>query len=305
MRRTRIRRWVFLSLAWMPWVLLCALCDIMIAQDSQAQSKPAARAGGVPSGDIASLNERFSAFGLDFDASPDAPPSMEDLLALEESYVFQVSYGFLTLANVDVNLAREGEYRGYPAYRLVMGITSNPNIPFVGDKRVLYTSLFYFDGELHRDMRFWRDDLHDGDMERYLVEFDRDNDLVYFSERGVALDTLPLVQPAIGGSLIFYFSRMFPGLTTPYHINVFVENERADLTAVSNPYVEYRRYEAFPDPVPSYLSTGTTNVKGPFGFSGNFKSWFAADRTRIPLEAWVDIYLGHVKVKLIDYERRN
>jgi hypothetical protein len=231
------------------------------------------------------------------------PPTLERLVALDEYFIYEVSYGFLTLGTVEVKLIPDVEWEGERYYRLDMSIVSNPTIPFVGDRRIRYSSLFQVEDGMHRDRRFWRDDLHDGEQERTLVDFDRDLGKVYFAERGEPTDTLDLVEPAIGGSLIFMHSRSYAERPDPYLLEVYVEDERAQITASGSSKVEKRSYKAFDGPVPTYLSAGTTNVNGPFGFSGNFKSWFSTDDLRVPLEAWVKIFIGNVKVKLIHYER--
>lgn len=231
------------------------------------------------------------------------PPDLKTQLALDEFFIFEVHYGFINLGTVEVEWKRDVEWEGESFYQLDMTIKSNPSFPFVGDHRVVYSSLFQIENGQLRDRRFWRDDLHDNEFDRVLVEIDREADEVRFFERGEALDTLNIVEPATGGSLIFFFARTFVESTEPYLLQVYTENERFQVTASGSDEVEMRSYSAFTKPIPTYLSAGTTNIKGPFGFSGDFKSWFSTDDMRVPLEAEVRIFLGKVKVKLKHYER--
>jgi len=232
-----------------------------------------------------------------------APPDIETQLALDEFFIFEVHYGFINLGTVEVNWKRNVEWEGETYYQLDMLIKSNPSFPFVGDHRVVYSSLFQVEEGRLKDRRFWRDDLHDNEFERVLIEIDREADEVRFFERGEALDTLSVVEPATGGSLIFFFARTFVESTEPYLLQVYTENERFQITASGSEKVDMRSYPAFTKPISTYLSAGTTNIKGPFGFSGDFKSWFSTDDMRVPLEAEVRIFLGKVKVKLKQYER--
>jgi hypothetical protein len=231
------------------------------------------------------------------------PPDLETQLALDEFFIFEVHYGFINLGTVEVEWKRDVEWEGESFYQLDMTIKSNPSFPFVGDHRVVYSSLFQVENGQLKDRRFWRDDLHDNEFERVLIEIDREADEVRFFERGEALDTLEIVEPATGGSLIFFFARTFVESTEPYLLQVYTENERFQITASGSEKVDMRSYPAFTKPIPTYLSAGTTNIKGPFGFSGDFKSWFSTDDMRVPLEAEVRIFLGKVKVKLKHYER--
>lgn len=267
----------------------------------------------------------------------DPPPDIPTIVSLRERFIYEVSFGLLTLGTVDVQLhpvdpadlsprvvelaagltaavpasqPRSGPSASTPPisseptfHRLDMTIRSNPTIPFVGDRRVRYSSLFMVRDSLFHDIRFWRDDLHDDEFERALVEFHHGSGQVYFFERGVAQDTLPIVEPASGGSLIFLHSRTYAESRERYLLNIFLENERAEIWANGHPEPVTRSYKAFDKPIPVYLSSGSTNVDGPFGFSGEFKSWFSADDLRVPVEAWVRIFVGSVKVRLLEYQR--
>ena len=66
---------------------------------------------------------------------------------------------------------------------------------------------------------------------------------------------------------------------------------------------EKRKYDAFDEPVETYYGEGESTIDGPFGFRGSFKSWYLADDLRVPLEAHVRVWLGNVRIKLIDYKK--
>ncbi|MEX2463613.1 MAG: DUF3108 domain-containing protein, partial [Balneolaceae bacterium] len=135
------------------------------------------------------------------------------------------------------------------------------------------------------------------------VVFDREEGLVHFYEYGEFELSLELEEPASGGDVIFFYSRMFAGIDDPYVLPVYTENEKGYVRARSSDDIEYRSYDAFDEKIPTYMSEGTADVEGPFGFRGNFKSWFSTDDLRIPVEAHVKIIFGNVKVRLISYER--
>lgn len=272
---------------------------------------------------IVSLRERFTyevSFGLltlgtvsveRVDVDPaELSPHVRDLAGLDGQTGGQVGgrngAGPVPQAEGPDPQAEGADPQDEPTFhRLEMTIRSNPTIPFVGDRRVRYTSLFMVkDGAFH-DLRFWRDDLHDGEMERTLVEFHLPSGEARFFERGLAQDTLPITEPATGGSLIFIHSRTYAESGETYLLNIFLENDQAQIWATGDPTPVTRSYKAFEKPIPVYLSSGSTNVDGPFGFSGDFKSWFSADDLRVPVEAWVRIFVGNVKVKLLDYSRED
>lgn len=233
----------------------------------------------------------------------DTPPTKEMLMDAREVFEYEVKYGFFTLGWIDVQLLPDLTYEGQKAYHIRTRIRSNSKIPLVGNRVVNYESLFNYNKDWFYSYEFWRDDIHDDEYDRLRVIFDRDQMETYFFERGEPTDTLDLEEPASGGDIVFYYSRLFAGLEEPYELPVYTEGEKGILTSSSGPETEMRSYDAFEEDVETYFSEGSTDIEGPFGFSGNFKSWFMTDDLRIPVEAHVKVIFGNVKVRLISYER--
>lgn len=239
--------------------------------------------------------------GLTFER--DEPPDMEMLTSVHERFVYNVRYGFFNLGEVEVELLQDTTYQGQDVYHMRTMMRSNSSIPFMGTRDVRYQNFFKYNEQWPYSLLFWRDDIHDEEYERYKIEFDREEQKVRFYERGEPQDTLDLVEPASGGDIIFYYARMFAGTDEPFELPVFIENEKGSVTATSSSATERRSYDAFPDPVETYLSEGTADIDGPFGFRGDFKAWFATDDLRVPVETHLRIIFGNVKIRLISYER--
>lgn len=231
------------------------------------------------------------------------PPSMQMMLDAKEVFEYEVRYGFLTLGWVDVELLPDTTYGGEKAYHLRTTMRSNRRIPFIGTSIVNYENIFQFNEKWPYSHLFWRDDIHEEEYNSVRIVFDRDVDEVRFFEYGEPTDTLALEEPASGGDIIFYYSRMFAGVEEPYTLPAYIEDEKGMVTAKSSPETEVREYEAFDEPIETYRSEGVADVDGPFGFNGTFKSWFATDDLRVPVEAHVRVIFGNVKVRLINYER--
>ena len=230
-------------------------------------------------------------------------PSMDMFIDAREVFEYEVTYGFLTLGWVDVELLPDTTVSGEKAFHLRTRIRSNSRVPFVGTRIVNYESIFQYNDDWPFSHIFWRDDIHDDDFDRVRVIFDRDEGLVHFYEYGEFEQSMELEEPASGGDIIFYYSRMFAGIEDEYVLPVYTENEKGYVRAASGPDQEFRRYDAFDDPVPTYMSEGTADIEGPFGFRGRFRSWFSTDDMRVPVEAHVRVIFGNVKVRLVSYER--
>lgn len=239
----------------------------------------------------------------EFTFDRDEPPTMQMLIDAREVFEYEVSYGFFTLGWVEVELLPDTTINGETAYHLRTRIRSNRRVPFVGTRIVNYESIFQFNDEFPFSHYFWRDDIHDEEYESVRIVLDREENKVHFYEYGEYDTSLDLVEPASGGDIIFFYSRLFAGLEKPYELPAYIEGDMGKVTASSSKNTERRSYDAFDEPIETYLSEGTADVDGPFGFRGSFRSWFATDDLRVPVEAHVRVIFGNVKVRLISYER--
>jgi hypothetical protein len=239
----------------------------------------------------------------DLSFNRDEPPDMDMLMSVHERFVYNVRYGFLNLGEVEVELLQDTTYEGKEVHYMRTIMRSNPRVPFVGTRDVHYQNFFNYNEDWLYSHKFWRDDLHDEEYERYKIRFDREKQEVHFFERGEAMDTLSLEEPASGGDIIFYFARLFAGTDETYQLPVYIDNEKGYVTAQNSTETEERSYDAFSAPILTYKSEGNADIDGPFGFRGRFRAWFATDDLRIPVEAHVRIIFGNVRIRLISYER--
>lgn len=231
------------------------------------------------------------------------PPTMEMMINAREVFRYEVTYGWFTLGWIDVKLLPDTTYEGQEVYHLQTLMRSNSKNILIGKNLVSYENLFQYNEEWPYSFLFWRKDMHDDEPNRARIVFDRDSSKVRFYERGEFQESLDLIEPASGGDTIFYYSRMFAGEETPYKLPVYIENELGYVTSQSSPKTDMREYEAFDEPIETYLSEGHADIDGPFGFRGNFKSWFSTSDLRVPVEAHVKVIFGNVKVKLISYQK--
>lgn len=238
-------------------------------------------------------------------AVPAGQPEMDELLEAQERFIYEVKFGFFNLGTVTVYNAPDTLFEGRIHHHLVTHIESNPKIPFMGTEIDEFHSLYYIgDDGLPRTTKYWKDNLDEDEYEEIVYTFDREKNLVYYKEEDNTRDTLQLEEPATAGHVIFHWSRMFTGSGQSSKLPVYVTKVKGYIYMDHPTKTEMRNYEAFDEPVESYLSKGSTeNIEGPFGFSGNFRSWFLTDDLRVPLEGRVKVFLGNVIIKLISYEK--
>ncbi|MFH5831240.1 DUF3108 domain-containing protein [Halalkalibaculum sp. DA3122] len=229
-------------------------------------------------------------------------PTPGELLEWREVFTYNVKYSFFTLGKVRVELA-DTLYQGERAWKLSGIITSNSGIPFVGKEENHYNSLFRLENGTPRELVYWKDNVDEEkfDEERFIYDYENRN--VYAFKEGEPTDTLELKTPATSGPLIFFFSRLHAGREVDSRTFVYLEDEQGTIDMEYTRQRDEREYEAFQNPIDTFYAKGVANIDGPFGFSGDFKAWFADDELRIPLEAHVKVWLGNVKVRLIDYKK--
>lgn len=232
--------------------------------------------------------------------------SLEKLIDADEKMTFEVRYGFIRLGNVYVYIKQDTVYRGYPAVHMVVEMIPNRRVPIVGNREVHYHNIMAVNDTIPYGLRFWQNSLHKDLMERYVYDFDYEKGFVYSFEEGEPVDTLILDELADSGPSTLFYARLFAGQNTRRSYPVYIDHEKANIEMdFSMEQVSYDS-PAFPkESISAYVMKGNADFNGPFGFSGEFMGFFKDDELRIPLEARVSIFIGNVRVRLIEYERNN
>lgn len=234
---------------------------------------------------------------------PEQPPTMEELLRWKEVFTYEVKFSFFTLGEVQTEIVRDTTFNGQKVWWLRTVITSNSGVPFVGKEENHYNTFMVETDSLPYTRLYWRDNVDEQEFNSERYRFDYENQKVYYSEKDAPVDTLELTEHSSSGQLVFYYSRLFAGTDKDYRLPVYLEREKGYINGSNTSEVEMREYDAFEEPVKTYFSKGNADIDGPFGFRGNYKAWYIADDLRVPAEAHAKVWLGNVKVRLIDYKK--
>lgn len=230
------------------------------------------------------------------------PPVAGELMRWHEVFTYEVRYSMFKLGEIKVELVRDTVYQEKKGWHLQTIIKSSPGIPFVGREENHYNSIFELTDNLPHSLVFWTDNVDEQEFDNSRYQFDYERNKVYMREEEET-DTLDLEEPASSGQLIFIISRLYAGTNETFKIPIFLNLEKGYIEVTNTTEREIREYDAFPEPVETYYSEGSSTIEGPFGFRGDFKSWYLADDLRVPLEAHVRVWLGNVRVKLTDYKK--
>lgn len=231
-------------------------------------------------------------------------PTVDELMQWHEVFTYEVRYSFFKLGEVKVEIVSDTLYNGQKSWYLQSVITSNSGIPFVGKEENHYNTVFRVVENVFQDQEFWTDNVDEKEYRDSEYIFDREAQKVYAYEKDHPRDTLALEEPASSGHSIFYRSRLTAGTDSVVRVPVYLNREKKYMTLTNTTETDMREYDAFPKEVKTYLTKGDTNIDGPFGFSGEFETWYLADDLRVPVEARVKVWLGKVKIKLIDYQKK-
>ncbi|MDI6400669.1 hypothetical protein QLX67_01590 [Balneolaceae bacterium ANBcel3] len=223
---------------------------------------------------------------------------------IRERFTFDVRYGLLNLGRVYVYIQSDTLYNETPAIHVVTEMVANRRLPLMSNRVVHYHSLLAFEDSIPYGLKFWQNSLHRNLEERYVYEFDYEAGHVLSLEEGALLDTLELHEKADAGPAIFYYARLFAGTDQETRYPVYIDNQASEVFMTFSSETESYDSPAFPgEEIMAYTMDGFADFDGPFGFSGDFQAVFKSDEFRIPLEARVRIFLGSVRVRLIEYER--
>lgn len=230
-------------------------------------------------------------------------PSVKKLVEADEVFEYRVEYGILTLGTVTIEVVKDTIWQGKPAFILLSKIRSNPNLWFIGYKERHFYSVTGYDDTIFFCYEFHSNSLHDNQYRdtRYTYDYARKEVVGYEFEKEKG--RWPIDQPTDSGPGLFYVSRLFAGKDTLVNYPIVTEFEKGVSRMWFTSRIETRNIPAFPTPVPAYHMHGLADLKGPFGFSGAFKTWYGVDPLRLPYEAHVKVWVGNVVVRLTSYKR--
>src|SRR5690625_5833363 len=98
------------------------------------------------------------------------PPDMEDLIEAREVFEYEVSYGFITLGWIAVDLMPDTTYNGESVYHLRTTMRTNNRVPFIGRSLLHYEHFFQFNEHLPYSLLFCKHDFRDDGPDRIRME---------------------------------------------------------------------------------------------------------------------------------------
>jgi len=235
------------------------------------------------------------------------PPTLNQLWHTREHFVYSVKYSFFHLGNITLDVMPDTLYDGKERRYVRVTMKSNSGLPFIGNELDIFSSIIARNDTMMYDLYYWKDDIDKGVKKevQYTLDYNKHKVYVYNKDKdnkGKRRDTLSLSQPSFCGMAFFFYPRLFAGTNHFIKVPVYVSQKKSYITMKNIPKEEMIDSDAFPDGhVMTYKSTGTAYFDGPLGFNGDYTAWYAAGPMRIPVQAYVRVWLGNVKIRLKKY----
>lgn len=222
-----------------------------------------------------------------------------------EVLTYEVSFLGIKLGKVIVETYEDEMYNGEIVHRSKVFMDSYDNIPYVSLHAVFES---WIDKSLSFSHKFVANrKIEDDKWEYYLLNFNYDENNFHLQkwikDEKIFEKNLEFDKKCNDGSSLFFLARQYTRLGRTARIptmidktiNYTVINFRNEQKIIEIDAVDY--------PINTIYFDGTAEWEGIYGMSGNFEGWFSNDDARIPIQAKVNVYVGSVKIELIEWKR--
>lgn len=235
------------------------------------------------------------------------PPTLNKLWNTREKFVYSVKFSFFHLGTITLEVMPDTTYKGKKCRYVRTIARSNPGLPFIGNEVDEFSSIIARNDTMMYDEYYWKNDIDKGVMKQVQYWLDYGKGKVYIhNKEDKKRDTLALKKPSFCGLAFFFYPRIFAGTNKHIKVPVYVDYKHSYITLNNTTKKDDLQIKAFPGGhVMAYKSTGDANFNGPLGFNGGYTAWYADDAMRIPVQAYVHVWLGNVKIRLIKYSKIN
>lgn len=235
------------------------------------------------------------------------PPEVR--LQVGEWLEYEVSYSFITLGTIRIEVIDSDTSDGRTVYKTRAFIDSAPGLPFV---KLNYVYVSEMDEGVYSH-RFHEENV--SSKEKVVKDFVFDYDLgravkatKYLAEDGALrrqlMDTILITDKVQDGASLFYFARKNIFLAKPATVQIVVDrkqetariNYRNEITSVNIDALDY--------PVEVRYFDGRADFVGVFGLTGAFRGWFSNDEAAVPIIARMNVILGSIYIELKHWKRQ-
>ncbi len=238
-------------------------------------------------------------------AASAAPAGSQNVFFEGEELVWEVSYAGIKLGSIKTICETEVDLRGKTTYKAKAYLQSYEGIPFIYLKTI-YES--WIDETLSYSHQFksltYKEN---GDKDIQIIDFDYNDDEIIsskaFNGRVYRRDTVSTSKKWNDGLALLFLARQYSTINRKAITNVFIDVEQGSAIINFRNQKEKIKISSTNYPVKTVFLDGEANFNGVYGFAGYFKGYFTDDETRIPVLAYLNLYLGRAKIELVSWKR--
>ena len=222
----------------------------------------------------------------------------------DEYLEYEVSFIGIKLGTIKINTIGIDTISGVPCYYAKNVMKSYSGIPFV-DLHAIYSS--WFDQSCAFSNQFVGNVKWDEGWDYNKITFDYEKKKItnrhWLNDSMITNDVFDLDKKINDGCSLFFFARQYSNLKKTIWVPTFIDGIFS--TKINfHGKGESVKIDAIDYPVKTLYLDGKTDWKGIYGTTGSFEGWFTDDEARIPLKAYMNVYVGKVLIELKKWERK-
>lgn len=242
--------------------------------------------------------------GLFFINSVQAQESKKYTWQAGEELVYDVSWSFIDLGVITLKNLGKTEVKGYASNHIQVTIESNPLLFWLEHESV-YNS--YITDDL-KVIRFVSDENIDGVSYNGQYDFNYDRqvmELTLFDKKDpkkITKKIIPILPGTYDGISLIQYARVNSLDLKQDTARTFIEDKSGDVVFNFLLTRHITEIEAIPDGVNTVFFNGEIKMKGIAGLTGPFETWYSDDYARVPVVAFMEVFIGRVRVELIKWK---
>jgi hypothetical protein len=222
-----------------------------------------------------------------------------------EELTYRVSYMGITLGSIKTLVEPWTTLNGKKSAKVKVFIESSPNIPFVSLNSVYEswmdesaTFSYKFNANTRIDDNTWEFDQYLFDYDEGVITAEK-----YRNRQKVKTLEFRSKKRFNDGSSILFAARRLVTSKKTYRIPSLIMDDTVSTVCNFLARPENIKLDAAGYSVKCLYFNGEANWTGIYGLTGRFEGWFSDDEARIPIRAYMKVYVGSVTLELQSWKR--
>jgi len=229
----------------------------------------------------------------------------EKMMQVGEYLEYEVSFLGVNLGVIKTYIEASTELNGMPVYKTKAVMKSNKGIPFLDldasfeswmDKSLGFSHKFT--SHVKKDEKVWDFQQLEFNYPQKYYDFTK-----WTNNKQVDKKRINTNKKWNDGSSLFFLSRKFIDIKKSIKVPTIIDADTA-LTTLNYYYKrENIEIDAVKYPIKTIYFDGKADWEGVYGLKGTFEGWFSDDEASVPILAKMNVYVGKVNIKLINWKR--